>query len=171
MNKTINHIGKAVSAMLFCLCLNTALLAQTYNKDTDNQKGSSATDFTYTDKEGEHRLYELIEKRKNNILILFHSPDCEDCAKVKRRLTKSKSLRKAVESGELTVLLVAVETDKAKWEATCSSLPEEWVNAYCEDCTPITKSYIWTVPTFFLIDKNAIVIDREFEHNEKNKYN
>lgn len=171
MNKTLNHIGKAVSAMLLCLFCNAALLAQTYDKDTDNRIGSSAVDFNYTDKEGEHTLYELIESRKTNVLVLFHSPDCEDCAKVKRRLAKRRSLRKAVENGELTVLLVAVETDKAKWKATCSKLPEEWVNAYCEECTPITKSYIWTVPTFFLIGKDAKVIDREFEHNEKNKYN
>lgn len=170
MTRAMKTLGKVLAAMLLCVVCNSALTAQTYDKDTDNRKGSAATDFSYTDKSGEHTLYELIGERKSNVLVLFHSPDCEDCAKLKRKLAKSKSIRKAIESGELCLLSVAVETDRAKWETTCDKLPAEWVNAYCTECTPITKSYIWTVPTLFLIDSNAIVLDREFEHHEKNKY-
>ena len=50
-------------------------------------------------------------------------------------------------------------------------LPQNWVNAYCKECEAIVKSYIYTVPTLFLIGKDGKVIDREFEHNEKNRYN
>ena len=66
----------------------------------------------------------------------------EICAKTKKKLARSKKIKKLQNEGKLTVLAIAVETNKKNWETNCSNLPTEWVNAYCEDCEAITKSYI-----------------------------
>lgn len=159
----------ALFAALF-LC-SVSAICQIYDKDTDNAVGDSAVDFSFSTADTVQSLYGLLQERNTNILIVFHSPDCEVCAKTKRKLAKSKRVNELLERGELTVLALAVETDRAKWEATCATLPELWVNAYCEDCEAVTSSYIWTVPTLFLIGRDGKVLDREFKHNEKNRYN
>lgn len=171
MTKTKSRFSITLSLFLIFLSLFQKAESQTYDKENDNQIGSIAVDFSYMVDSTQQTLYELIANQKTNILVLFHSPDCELCAKTKRKLAKSKKVNKLLEEGNLTLLSVAVETDRKKWEETCSNLPDKWVNAYCEDCEAIIRSYIWTVPTLFLIGSDSKIIDREFKHHEKNNYN
>lgn len=170
MNLTCRLKGAFPLLAVFFL-YSASAFCQTYDKETDNAVGSPAVDFSFSTADTVQSLYGLLQERGTNILVVFHSPDCEVCTKTKRRLAKSKHINSLLESGELTVLALAVETDRAKWQETCTGLPSLWVNAYCEDCEAVTSSYIWTVPTLFLIGRDGEVLDREFKHNEKNRYN
>lgn len=171
MKKSISSFGIRISLFLIFLSCFQRAESQTYNKESDNQIGETAIDFSFIANQESQTLYKLIEIKQSNVLVLFHSTECEICAKTKKKLARSKKIKKLQNEGKLTVLAIAVETNKENWETNCSNLPTEWVNAYCEDCEAITKSYIWTVPTLFLIGKDLKVIDREFEHHEKNNYN
>lgn len=171
MRKLLSHLDIKLSLFLIFLFCFQQGQSQTYDKESDNQIGDTAINFSYVANGEIRTLYELIEEKKTNVLVLFHSPECEVCAKTKKKLVKSKQIKKLQNEGKLTVLAIAVETNQETWESNCKNLPIEWVNAYCQECEPITKSYIWTVPTLFLIGKDLRVIDREFEHHEKNHYN
>ncbi len=153
-----------------CLCFLGAK-SQHDGREGVNLIGERASDFSFMLNGEKQTLNQILEEKNTKILILFHSPDCEDCSKTKKKLANNKGINKALEAGTLSVLAVAVETDSLKWDSTCSFLPSKWLNGYCTDCEEIIESYIWTVPTLFLTDKNGIILNRGFKPNEKNNYN
>lgn len=156
----------------FLLCLFfSPLFAQNYDKENDNQIGDTAINFSFVNENGVQDLYSLIEEKSTNVLVVFYSPECEDCQALKKKMSKSKKLNSLIEENKLTILAVAPEVELSLWQEHKSQVPENWINSYCEDCEPITKSYIWTVPTLFLISKDKIVLNRDFKHRERNKYN
>jgi thioredoxin-related protein len=156
----------------FLLCLFfSPLFAQNYDKENDNQIGDTAINFTFVNENGLQDLYSLIESQGTNVLVVFYSPECEDCQALKKKMSKSKKLNSLIAENKLTILAVAPEVEEKLWQEHKSQVPENWINSYCEDCEPITKSYIWTVPTLFLISKDKIILNRDFKHRERNKYN
>ncbi len=163
---------RACIIVCFLLSLfSNSLFAQSYDKENDNQIGDTAVNFTFVNENGMQNLYSLIEERNTNVLVVFYSPECEDCQALKKKMSKSKKLNSLIAENELTILAVAPEVEEKLWQEHKSQVPENWINSYCEDCEPITKSYIWTVPTLFLISKDKIVLNRDFKHRERNKYN
>lgn len=156
----------------FLLCLFfSPLFAQNYDKENDNQIGDTAINFSFVNENGVQDLYSLIESQGTNVLVVFYSPECEDCQALKKKMSKSKKLNSLIAENKLTILAVAPEVEEKLWQEHKSQVPENWINSYCVDCEPITKSYIWTVPTLFLISKDKIVLNRDFKHRERNKYN
>ena len=156
----------------FLLCLFfSPLFAQNYDKENDNQIGDTAINFSFVNENGVKDLYSLIESQGTNVLVVFYSPECEDCQALKKKMSKSKKLNSLIAENKLTILAVAPEVEEKLWQEHKSQVPENWINSYCEDCEPITKSYIWTVPTLFLISKDKIILNRDFKHRERNKYN
>ena len=156
----------------FLLCLFfSPLFAQNYDKENDNQIGDTAINFSFVNENGLQDLYSLIESQGTNVLVVFYSPECEDCQALKKKMSKSKKLNSLIAENKLTILAVAPEVEPKLWQEHKNQVPDNWINSYCEDCTPITKSYIWTVPTLFLISKDKIVLNRDFKHRERNKYN
>lgn len=163
---------RACIIVCFLLSLfSNSLFAQSYDKENDNQIGDTAVNFTFVNDKGVQDLYSLIEERNTNVLVVFYSPECEDCQALKKKMSKSKKLNSLIAENELTILAVAPEVELKLWQEHKSEVPENWINSYCEDCEPITKSYIWTVPTLFLISKDKIVLNRDFKHRDRNKYN
>lgn len=156
----------------FLLCLFfSPLFAQNYDKENDNQIGDTAINFSFVNENGVQDLYSLIESQGTNVLVVFYSPECEDCQALKKKMSKSKKLNSLIAENKLTILAVAPEVEEKLWQEHKSQVPENWINSYCVDCEPITKSYIWTVPTLFLISKDKIILNRDFKHRERNKYN
>lgn len=156
----------------FLLCLFfSPLFAQNYDKENDNQIGDTAVNFSFINENGVQDLYSLIEEKSTNVLVVFYSPECEDCQALKKKMSKSKKLNSLIAENKLTILAVAPEVEEKLWQEHKSQVPENWINSYCVDCEPITKSYIWTVPTLFLISKDKIILNRDFKHRERNKYN
>lgn len=156
----------------FLLCLFfSPLFAQNYDKENDNQIGDTAINFSFVNENGLQDLYSLIESQGTNVLVVFYSPECEDCQALKKKMSKSKKLNSLIAENKLTILAVAPEVEEKLWQEHKSQVPENWINSYCENCEPITKSYIWTVPTLFLISKDKIILNRDFKHRERNKYN
>lgn len=157
---------------VFLLSLfSNSLFSQTYDKENDNQIGDTAVNFSFVNENGVQDLYSLIEKKQTNVLVVFYSPECEDCQALKKKMSKSKKLNSLITENQLTILAIAPEVEPKIWQEHKSEIPENWINSYCEDCEPITKSYIWTVPTLFLISKDKIILNRDFKHRERNKYN
>lgn len=156
----------------FLLCLFfSPLFAQNYDKENDNQIGDTAINFSFVNENGVQDLYSLIEEKSTNVLVVFYSPECEDCQALKKKMSKSKKLNSLIAENKLTILAVAPEVELSLWQEYKEQMPKNWINSYCEDCEPITKSYIWTVPTLFLISKDKIILNRDFKHRERNKYN
>ena len=167
----MRNISLRITLFILCLWFVSLAKAQSFDKENDNQIGDTAVNFSFLNENGKSDLYKLLEERKTNVLVVFYSPECEDCQALKKKMSKSKKLNSLIENGELTILAVAPEVELSLWQEYKDQMPKNWINSYCEDCEPITKSYIWTVPTLFLISKDKIVLNRDFKHRERNKYN
>lgn len=167
----MRNISLRITLFILCLGFVSLAKAQSFNKENDNQIGDTAVNFSFLNENGKSDLYKLLEERKTNVLVVFYSPECEDCQALKKKMAKSKKLNSLIEQNQLTILAVAPEVEPSLWQEYKDQMPKNWINSYCEDCEPITKSYIWTVPTLFLISKDKIVLNRDFKHRERNKYN
>ena len=167
----MRNISLRIIAYFFCCLTFNSLFSQSFDKENDNQIGDTAVNFSFLNENGKSDLYQLLEERKTNVLVVFYSPECEDCQALKKKMAKSKKLNSLIEQKQLTILAVAPEVELSLWQEYKEQMPKNWINSYCEDCEPITKSYIWTVPTLFLISKDKIVLNRDFKHRERNKYN
>ncbi len=167
----MRNISLRIIAYFFCCLAFNPLFSQSFDKENDNQIGDTAINFSFVNENGMQDLYSLIESQGTNVLVVFYSPECEDCQALKKKMSKSKKLNSLIAENKLTILAVAPEVEEKLWQEHKSQVPENWINSYCEDCEPITKSYIWTVPTLFLISKDKIILNRDFKHRERNKYN
>ena len=49
------------------------------------------------------------------ILLYFYNPECEDCTKIKKELSKNKELKELIEKGVVEVLAILPDVDKEYW--------------------------------------------------------
>ena len=167
----MRNISLRIIAYFFCFLSFNSLFSLSFDNENNNQIGDTAVNFSFLNENGKSDLYQLLEEKNTNVLVVFYSPECEDCQALKKKMAKSKKLNSLIENKELTILAVAPEVELSLWQEYKEQMPKNWINSYCEDCEPITKSYIWTVPTLFLISNDKIIFNRVFKHRARNKHN
>ena len=119
--------------MLWILCLGFVSVAnsQTFDKENDNQIGDTAINFSFINENGKSDLYKLLEERNTNVLVVFYSPECEDCQALKKKMAKSKKLNSLIEQKQLTILAVAPEVELSLWQEYKDQMPKNWINSFC----------------------------------------
>ena len=131
-----------------------------------NVKGSRATDFSFVLASGSRKS--LWKVKSEYTLLLLYNPDCENCQKAVEALSTSSELQRMTRSTgkgvpPLTVLTVAVESDKEVWKRHLSMMPDNWLNGYDEK-EVIRESELYdlrSVPSLYLLDKNKRVLVRD----------
>lgn len=131
----------------------------TYRLNTakKNRPGTVATDFSYTDRDGNiHRLHHTVGKR---LLLLFYDPACSHCSEILNGLHKSSILNKLVSDKELTVLAVYTEGNRDLWNNTKDAMPQEWIVSI--DNSRIVERELYSMPAMpviYLLDAGKKVI-------------
>ncbi|MCM1483353.1 MAG: DUF5106 domain-containing protein [Muribaculaceae bacterium] len=95
------------------------------------------------------------------ILLLLYDPDCSSCHTAMAALGPDKELSAAIEAGRVTVVAVAVDTDRETWTYAKDTLPSGWVSAL--DLSGVNENelyYLPQMPGLYLIDADAIVTER-----------
>ena len=91
-------------------------------------------------------------------LIYFNEPDCFDCTLTRLRLSTDSNISLLVDSGQITVVSVCPGGYSAEWASEAASMPENWINGYCQD---IDQTYdIRLVPSFYLLDKDHKIVNK-----------
>lgn len=100
----------------------------------------------------------LSDIKTDYILLYFYSPECEDCTKIKRRLIKNENLNLLIGEKRITVLAILPDVEKEYWLDNLNFIPKNWLNGWNENDKTIISTYLKTVPTFFIIDKEMNII-------------
>lgn len=91
------------------------------------------------------------------ILLYFYNPECEDCTKIKKELSKNKELKELIEKGVVEVLAILPDVDKEYWLDKKKFIPKTWKNCWIENDKPIIQNYLRTLPTFYVLDEEKYV--------------
>lgn len=92
--------------------------------------GTEAPDFEFTARDGRHGR--MSDYRGRRVLLLFYSPDCNECRAEIAQLKADTTLTAAIASGQTVVLAVYGGSDERIWRAG-QILPDEWIDAISPD--------------------------------------
>ena len=123
-----------------------------------NKTGSTATDFTYTLKDGSKSRLSMLSA--NLLLLYFHNPDCHDCKTTREKMLASQLFKKLTKEGTLKVLALYPDEDLTAFKANEKEMPSEWIYAYDKGCF-IKNNDLYdlkAIPTLYLLDKDKTVL-------------
>lgn len=132
-----------------------------------NCPGMIATDFSYTDRNGNRQT--LHGTRGKQLLLLFYDPACSHCSEILDALHENPLLTELVSPKELTVLAVYTEGDRKLWNETKDAMPQEWIVAIDDSRIVERESYsLPAMPVIYLLDarKQVILKDAPLERLE-----
>lgn len=122
-----------------------------------NRPGTTATDFTYTDRDGNLRT--LHNTKGEKLMLLFYDPKCEHCSEILRQVHESNIIRNSIDKKELTILAVYTEGNRKAWDETKNSMPQEWTVAIDESSIVENELYsIPAMPVIYLLDGQKTVL-------------
>lgn len=122
-----------------------------------NRPGTVATDFSYTDRNGNRQT--LHSTQGKQFLLLFYDPACSHCSEILNDLHERPILDKLVSAKELTVLAVYTEGDRKLWDETKEAMPQEWIVSI--DDSNIVERELYALPAMpviYLLDAGKRVI-------------
>ena len=131
-----------------------------------NRSGDVAADFTFTGRDGKRK--KLSELKAEYVLIYFNDPECDDCHRMKERLSHSAVINQLLQSGRLKLLSVCVEGKTEGWQT--ATFPSQWIDSY-DDGQKLTRDRVYdlkAMPTLYLLDakKRVILKDASFKQIE-----
>lgn len=122
-----------------------------------NRPGTTAADFSYTDRNGNRRT--LHATRGKRLLLLFYDPTCSHCSEILDGLRRSAIISNLISDKELTVLAVYTEGDRRLWNETKAFLPQEWTVAINESRIVERELYsLPAMPVIYLLDSDKKVL-------------
>ena len=119
-----------------------------------NLPGQPATDFTYTERNGQQGKLSNIQAKFT--LLFFHDPDCENCKRIMPYAVAEEQLKRQ----DVAVLAIYADKDFEAWRKDLHTYPANWIDAYSPDgeITQKLLYYIPATPSFYLLDANKKVI-------------
>ncbi len=119
-----------------------------------NLPGQPATDFTYTERNGQQGKLSNIQAKFT--LLFFHDPDCENCKRIMPYAVAEEQLKRQ----DVAVLAIYADKDFEAWRKDVHTYPANWIDAYSPDgeITQELLYYLPATPSFYLLDANKKVI-------------
>lgn len=124
-----------------------------------NLPGDKARDFTIELNGGEVKSLQNIVTRPT--LMLLYNPDCDTCREVIAAFSEDSGLNKAAADGMITILAVAIDTDREMWDSFKEAIPTSWLSGLdLDNIVEAETYYIPETPIVYLLSKEGNVIDR-----------
>ena len=119
-----------------------------------NLPGEPATDFTYTERNGQQGKLSNIQAKFT--LLFFHDPDCENCKRIMPYAVAEDQLKRQ----DVAVLAIYADKDYEAWRKDVRTYPANWIDAYSPngEITQKLLYYLPATPSFYLLDANKKVI-------------
>lgn len=122
-----------------------------------NRPGMVAADFAYILREGGRRT--LHSTRARRLLLLFYDPECEHCTDILRQMYENELIGNLIAAQKLSVLAIYAEGNRDVWDATKSSMPQEWSVGMDDDGILEHELYsLPAMPVAYLLDENKKVL-------------
>lgn len=122
-----------------------------------NRPGTVAADFAYILREGGRRT--LHSTRARRLLLLFYDPECEHCTDILRQMYENELIGNLIAAQQLSVLAIYAEGNRDVWDATKSSMPQEWSVGMDDDGILEHELYsLPAMPVAYLLDENKKVL-------------
>ncbi len=131
-------------------------LLQTARK---NRPGMIAADFSYITREGRRNTLRGTTVPAGRMLLIFYDPACDHCTEILEYIQQSPIITSLTDSGDLYVLAVYTEGDRALWEKTKEDMPQTWHVAY--DLSGIVEHDLYSLPAMpviYLLGSNKEVL-------------
>ena len=125
-----------------------------------NRPGMKATDFTYTTVDG-RRMTLQGSLAKNDLMLIFFDPDCENCDEILGKLQQNQDLAADIRDGRISVLAIYVGDDEAAWRKKVPTMPEEWVIGMNQNIDEDDLYYLPAMPTIYIIDNKGYVVAKD----------
>lgn len=126
-----------------------------------NRPGTPATDFEFTDRNGETKTLHGLET-EGNILLIFYNPDCDNCHQLISDLERNSEIEGQMNSGALSIVAIYSGSDRKSWENTAQELPGKWTVGYEPDTVEEKDLYDFrAIPTIYLLDKNKTILIKD----------
>lgn len=136
-----------------------------------NRPGTIPADFTYVTPTGRSTLLTTPvgtptlstgQTDATSLLLMLYDPDCIHCKEITASLASDPVVNAAIDNGSLTVLAVAVDGSRSRWEAHLPQMPSNWINGY--DTTGIEEKELYplpAIPVFYLLGPDHRVIAKD----------
>lgn len=123
-----------------------------------NQRGTVATDFTYTLPDG--RTGRIHNIKSPFTLLFFYNPGCSECAHTKEVFRQTGILDELHRRGMLKVLALYPDGEVGEWRKSVGENPEWWITAYDRGMVINTKELydLKAIPTLYLLDDQKRVM-------------
>lgn len=126
-----------------------------------NRVGTKATDFVFADKTGKrYRLYGI---KADKIILFFSNPGCKACAEIIEALKSYTQMEDMIASGDLAVLNIYIDEDRANWYEYMPIYPDSWYNGYDPDYAIRTEVLydVRAIPSLYLLDADKTVLMKD----------
>lgn len=126
-----------------------------------NRVGTKAADFVFADRYG--RRYRLSSIKADRIILFFSNPGCHACAEIIETMKSYAQMEAMIASGELAVLNIYIDEDRANWYEYMPIYPESWYNGYDPDYVIRTDLLydVRAIPSLYLLDKDKTVLMKD----------
>lgn len=125
-----------------------------------NLPGTRATDFAYTDRDGNQKTL-LNSLDGKTLLLIFYDPDCDHCRKVFKQFGEDPGFNADLASGAFTVLAIYAGDDKDEWKKNLDMIPTGWAVGISPDVDENELYIVRSTPEMYFIDANGTVIEKD----------
>ncbi len=142
------------------------LNAEVIMNDLGLLEGEKAPDFSFTDLQKKHNLYDIKSKYT---LLIFWSATCSHCLRAMPKIDKLMKDKK-----DFKVVAIALENNKTDWIREHYYYPQFLHGVFIDEKNkwgqPIVQKYhITATPTFFILDKDFKVLSKPYEVEDVKK--
>lgn len=140
----------------------TTIRAQMMLEDLNkNKRGTIASDFTFTTREGKNMNLHSLPSDKD-VLLIFYDPECNVCQQELNEIANDTRINEKIKAGTLMVAAINSGGDEELWHHHSTILPESWVVGYEDGKIDYDEMYVFfTSPAIYLLDKNKTVIAKD----------
>ena len=124
-----------------------------------NLPGTTATDFTFVDRQG--KTHRLSDYKAGPVLLYFNDPDCEVCHATTQKMKQSTIPQ------DITVIAIYGDTETEEWKKNPQPFPTRWIDGYSPKGEIVTRQLydLHAMPALYLLDVDNLVVlkDRPWE--------
>lgn len=126
-----------------------------------NSRGSIATDFSFSDRNG--RTYTLHGIRADYTILFFSNPGCTACKEIIDALRGDDRVNAAIADGRAAVLNIYIDQELKEWYDYMPIYPATWYNGYDHNFMIRSENLynVRAIPSLYLLDKDKRVLMKD----------
>lgn len=99
------------------------------------------------------------------VILIFHDPDCEDCAALIKQAAAMSEINDAIAAGKFKIVAIDASGDMDRWTADTKHIPANWIDAISPDAQVIVDEtyYLPRFPAIYVVDTDGKVELRDVD--------